>query len=293
MKLGWLGLGNMGVPMVRNVARVGYPITAFNRTVKSLGQDMPEHVTVVSDVHEAVADQDVVFVMVSDMAAVESLLFGFGAADSMERGTLVVNMSTIGVDESRQLADRLTGTGLRYLEAPVLGSVKPAMDATLVVLAGGQADDFAQVEPLLAALGRKSFYLGGIGQGAAMKLLVNAFLGIVMEMLAETVAYGERSGFARETVLDVLASSAVWAPVLSAKRQLVVTDDYPVQFALKHLLKDMQLALRQAEAVGAQLPIASAAASVMRDAVASGFGDLDMASLVAFRAAQTGGVDQA
>ncbi|GLV13848.1 3-hydroxy acid dehydrogenase [Alicyclobacillus hesperidum] len=293
MKLGWLGLGNMGVPMVQNLARLGHSITAYNRTVKPFAQDMPENVTVALDVHNAVAVQDVVFVMVSDFAAVESVLFDSGAVESMEQGTLVVNMSTIGVEESRRLADRINSFGLRYLEAPVLGSVKPAQDAALVVVAGGQVDDFAQAEPLLAAMARKSFYLGGVGQGAAMKLLVNSFLGVVMETMAETVIYGELSGFARETVFDVLEASSIWSPVLSAKRQLVVTDDYPAQFALKHLLKDMRLLLRQAEVVHGRLPLASTAASVMSEAVASGFGDLDMASLVAFMAAQTGGERQA
>lgn len=279
MNIGWIGLGNMGVPMLCHVARE-HRVDAYNRTPKPFKFEDGVDVCVVSDIRQAVAGKVCVFIMVSDASAVEDVLFTSGAADAMDRGTLIVNASTIGVDETLEFAKRAAALGLRYMDAPVLGSVKPANDGTLVVVAGGDRSDFDRVEPVFATFSKRAFHLGPIGQGAAMKLLVNAYLGMAVEAMAETVSFGNRCGFGTEVIFDVLETSAVWSPMLAGKRQLVIDNEYAAQFALKHLDKDLGLTLRHAAATGVSTPAIAATKEAFANAVQEGFGDLDMLSLI-------------
>lgn len=278
MKVGWIGLGNMGVPMVRNVADKGIEVDAYNRTPK--GNLDIGNACCRTTIGEAVRDKDLVVVMVSNGDAVRDVLFGQGALQEMNWGTVVVNMSTIGVDETMAIAEQLASNGLGYLDAPVLGSVKPATDGTLTVVAGGSPDDFEKAKPLFEAVSKATFHIGDTGKGATMKLLVNSFLGMCVEALGETLTYGATNHLTADIVMQVLENSAVWSPMLAGKREMVLADDFPAQFALRHLVKDLSLALRQAKSTDVELPAIETTYGVLKDAVDNGYGDDDMIAVI-------------
>jgi len=281
-KIGWIGLGHMGVPMARNLMAAGYPLLAFNRTpdkAAALGCATAESPAALA------AAVDVVVTMLSDDAAQEEVLFGpGGVAEGLRRGQTVVNMGTISPGASRAAAERLAKLGVEVLDAPVSGSVKPATEGTLVILVGGKAETFERCLPIFGVLGKRAFHFGAAGQGARAKLAVNMILGLTLQSLAEAVVLGEKSGLDRAMLLEMIGEAAVASPIVKLKLPSIAADDFTAAFPLKHMAKDFRLAVAEAAEVGAVLPITATAKESYGRAEAHGLGDLDiMAILQALR----------
>lgn len=278
MNIGWIGLGNMGIPMVRNAAAKGYDMIAWNRTPRPVDVGNAKTSTNLLD---AVSDKEVICLMVSDGGAVEDVLFGTGqVARQARQGTVIVNFSTIGVDETKSLAHRVEAEGLEWMEAPVSGSVGPAENATLVVLSGGKQDVYDRLRPFFLTMAKEAFYLGQAGSGAAMKLLVNAYLGAVVETASECMALADKAGLGRATWLDVIKTTAVWSPILGGKAQSWQQDDYPAAFALKHMTKDLGLTGDLSRSLRASIPSLASVFQVYLAAMACDLGELDMAGVM-------------
>ncbi|QQE77054.1 NAD(P)-dependent oxidoreductase [Alicyclobacillus sp. SO9] len=277
-KAAWIGLGNMGVPMVKNLAENTAEVAAYNRTQNAYG-DIGKAVWTDS-LSVAVRNADVVFVMVSDGHAVNEVLFAeTGVVTYASRGTIVVNMSTIGVDETKEIAGRLAEQGLLFMDAPVSGSVKPAQDGSLVILAGGSQDVFDRVRPSLESMGKDVFHLGGIGSGAAMKLLMNSFLGLLMEAAGECMGIADKAGLTRESFLQVLSKTGMWAPILKLKQPAWEQAEFPAAFALKHMTKDLGLASSFAQEISVSAPALMSAMAMFVAAREEGYGEQDMAAV--------------
>lgn len=285
-KIAWIGLGNMGIPMARNLATQENPVVVYNRSPKGADYGRAKRAETLRD---TVTGADVIFVMVSDGAAVRSVLFDpDGAVQWMEPGALVVNMSTIGVDETKAIALELANHGHEFMDAPVSGSVGAAEEAKLVILAGGTESAFHRVEPLFLKMGKSAHHLGDIGSGAAMKLLVNAYLGVAVEAAAECMAVADKSGLGRGRFLDVLSESAMWSPILAAKQPLWLKADYPAAFALKHMTKDLGLMAHYATMLSAATPAVLSALGVYLAAQANDLAEEDMAGIASQLNQQTG-----
>ncbi|MCL6453689.1 MAG: NAD(P)-dependent oxidoreductase [Alicyclobacillus sp.] len=278
MNIGWIGLGNMGVPMVRNAAKAGFNVRAYNRTERTFDLGPA---TRAASIRDAVTAADVVGIMVSDAAAVEAVVFDAdGVCAHARPGTLVVNFSTIGVDETRALALRAADAGLEWLDAPVSGSVGPANDAKLVVLAGGSEAAFERVRPWLLTMSKQAFHLGPVGSGAAMKLLVNAYLGAVVATASECMAVAEKAGLGQNRWLEVIRETAMWSPILAGKQALWEARDYPQAFALKHMNKDLALMSRYASTLSAAVPALTAVWQAYLEGVASDWAEHDMSAVL-------------
>lgn len=278
MKIGWIGLGNMGAPMAKNAANAGFTVIAFNRTPKAL--DIGNG-TLAKTIEETVSDVDVVAVMVSDGAAVEAVLFGEdGVMAYAKPGTLVINFSTIGVDETMDIALQVVNAGLEWMDAPVSGSVGPAINGQLVILAGGSEGSYQRVKPFFDSMAKSSFYLGVLGSGAGMKLLVNAYLGAVVETATECLAMSDKAGFGRGKLLDVLRETAVWSPVLGAKEDMWNDRTYPQAFAMKHMAKDLGLMMSYARTMSASMPTLGSVLQMYLSALANDMAELDMAGIL-------------
>ena len=276
-KIAWIGLGTMGVPMARNAAEKGFHVTAYNRTPKSPDVGGAK---VADSVAATVEGATVVCIMVSDGAAVEDVLFGSGnVAAQVDRGTVVVNMSTIGVEETKNFALRLADLGLEWVDAPVSGSVGPARDGTLVFMVGGMESTYERLKPLFLAMGREAFYLGPVSSGAGMKLLVNAYLGTVVEAVSECMAIADKSGLDRMKYLEVLKQTGMWAPILAAKTPMWRDNEFPQSFALKHMAKDMGLTSQFARSISAATPTLSNTLQVYLSALANDLAEQDMAGV--------------
>lgn len=243
MKTGWIGLGKMGSLMSRKLLEAGYPLSVYNRTKKKQESLKKEGASTAGSPKELLETVDVVFLMVSDDEATRQLFEGEnGLLKAEVQGKIVVNMSTVSPDISREMAAALREKSNYYLDAPVSGSVKQAREASLVVIAGGEKDVFEKVKPLLETIGKKAILVGETGAGNVTKLAVNTFLGIVTQGLAEVISFSATKGIRTEDLMEIINNSALGSPFIKIKGNAVMEDNYEAAFTLSHLSKDLRLA---------------------------------------------------
>ena len=275
MKVAFVGIGRMGLPMARNVARAGHELTVFNRTASRCDPLRDVGAAVAASAAEAVRDAEVLVTMLSDPPAVEELLEGMLADASV--GLVWLEMSTIGPTAARRFAARAADAGVEMLDAPVSGSTAAAEATTLASMVGGSAAALERARPVLEAMTEAHFHLGPAGAGAAMKLAVNVMLAAQTVAIAEALVMAEVAGIGRADAYDVIAAGALASPFVDYKRDAFLdSDGTPPAFALDLMRKDLKLALEQGEAAGAPLFGASASAEAMTVAAGLEGGDADL-----------------
>jgi 3-hydroxyisobutyrate dehydrogenase-like beta-hydroxyacid dehydrogenase len=278
-KIAFLGLGQMGTPMATRLLEAGHELTVWNRTAERARPLRDAGASVAGTPAEAGRAADVSITMVTDPGALERVVFGpDGLADALGPGRLLLEMSTVGPDEVRSVAERLPD-GVDVVDAPVMGSVPQATGGELNVLAGGSEGAFERVRPILDTFGNVR-HVGALGAGAAMKLVVNSTLGAAIAAVGEAIALADALGLDRGTTLDVLSGSQLGAAV-SAKRESIETRSYPPRFKLSLAAKDLRLVADAAATTGRELPVASAARRWFEQAIEAGAGDLDYSVVVA------------
>jgi 3-hydroxyisobutyrate dehydrogenase-like beta-hydroxyacid dehydrogenase len=286
-KLAFLGLGLMGTPMASRLLEAGHDVKVWNRTTDKTKPLAARGASVASTPARAAAGVDAAITMVANPAALEQVVFGAdGLAAALAPGQLLVDMSTVGPDEVRAVADRLP-RGVRMVDAPVRGSVPEAGAGRLAIYVGADRSDFARVEPILATLGTPR-HAGGPGAGAATKVVVNSTLGAAIAAFGEALALGDVLGLDRSVLLDVLAESAIGGTV-NAKRANVESGHYPPTFKLALALKDLRLVDEIADRAGRHLRVASAARAWLERAAQAGAGERDYSAVVATITADGGG----
>jgi 3-hydroxyisobutyrate dehydrogenase len=280
MRIAMLGLGRMGAAFAGHVLDAGHDLVVWNRTPGRAAALVERGAREAPSPAAAAAEADVVVTVLFGPDSVREVLLGEdGAAGGAAPGTLVVDASTIGVDAAIRIGTALAQRGLRFVDAPVIGSVGPATAGTLGVVAGGSAEDVAQARPLLELWGEpeRVRHVGDVGAGSAMKLVVNTTLGTVMAGVGEALRLAHDLALEREAVLDVLGGGTPVAFTVGLKREMLAAEDYaPPHFTLDLLVKDLELAL----AAGRHdLPSTRAALEAARAAVTAGHGPEDFAAL--------------
>ena len=278
-KIAFIGLGKMGSLMATRLLNAGYDLTVWNRT-SAKSDALVERGARAADTPEAaVAGTDVIITMLRDPAALERVVFGPGGiGEALGPGQLLLDMSTVGPDEIRSANERLPKEAV-LVDAPVRGSLPEAKDGRLVIFVGADPATFEQVKPILSHLGTPT-RVGGLGSGAAMKVVVNSTLGAAMAAAGEAIALGQVFGLDRRTVLDVVANSPVGG-VIRSKREDIEAGRYPANFKLNLALKDLQLVNEAAAKAGLALKVASASREWLEQAADAGLGDLDYSSVIA------------
>jgi 3-hydroxyisobutyrate dehydrogenase len=276
-KIGWIGLGNMGTPMVRNLMRAGFHVTVYNRTAAKAAALQDEGAKLAASPAALWEMADVVITMVADDMALKSI-HDAGFRDSARAGKMVIDMSTVSPATSRELAGGMAAKGVDYLDAPVAGSVKPAELGQLVIMVGGKAACYEIAVPIFEKLGKVHFLMGDQGAGNAAKLAMNTLLAFNMQGLAEAVIFAREKGIRPEAMLAVIGESAVANGVTKMKTANLVGDDYSAAFALKHLAKDLRLALGQ----GMHTPGGIVMHDSFQQALAAGWGEKDMSAIYPF-----------
>jgi len=243
LKIGWIGLGNMGNPMATNLLKAGFDLTVYNRT-KNKEESLIEAGARSANSPQALLEScDIVFTMLSDDAAVKAVFEGpSGLLSSSNPGKLIIDMSTVAPSSSHYLSEACSKHQLHFLDAPVSGSVKPAQEGTLIILVGGTEENHAKAKPLFDILGKLSIHLGPTGAGSSAKLAINYLLGLNLQGLAETVLFAERNGISKENMLTIINESACGNGITKLKSTSIINSSYPAAFALKHLVKDLRLA---------------------------------------------------
>ncbi|MEJ2288152.1 MAG: NAD(P)-dependent oxidoreductase [Deinococcales bacterium] len=279
-RIGWIGLGAMGEPMARRLAERGRLDAVFNRTPERAAPFEAQGAAAYDAPRRLATASDVVFVMVSDDAALEAVLFERdGVVGGLRPGATVVNMSTVSVAATQEAGDAVGAAGGSFVDAPVSGTVGPARQGTLLVLASGEEQALDGVASLLEAFGTV-LRLGLAGAGTRAKLFINQLLGAMMETFAEALVFGRSQGLSLDTMLEIVGGGALAAPLFRVKGEMIGRRDFTKQFPLDLLLKDLDLAQGEAHKAGVYLPALAAVREAVAGARGRGYGDQDMAAVV-------------
>ena len=281
MNVALLGLGTMGAGMASNLLKAGIPLTVYNRTQAKAQPFAAQGARVAATPAEAVKGAAVVISMLSDDAASRDAWLGeHGALAAVEPGAILVESSTVSPAWIAEFSDLAQKRGAKLLDAPVTGSRMQAAGGQLSFLVGGPASALETVTPILKTMSKEIVHLGPVGSGAKIKLINNFLCGVQLASLAEGLTWIERSGLDRDKALEVLKSGAPGSPLLAAMSTRMINRDYTVNFLLKLLSKDMLYAKNEASECHVDLKTAETARSLMEAAIAEGYGDQDMSSVI-------------
>ena len=275
----FLGTGRMGGPMAANLARGGLGVRVWNRTSSRAEALAADGAVVATSPAEAVRGATIVITMLADGPATEQAATGPDGFLAAAPGVTWVQMGTIGIEWTARLADIAAARGVVFVDAPVSGSEGPARAGQLTILASGPElvrDALAQV---FALLGRATVWLGQAGQGTRAKLVLNNWLADLTETTAETLSFARQLGLDPADIVDLLQSNPLGAPYAVQKARAMLAGDFSPSFALKHALKDAELAAQAAQANGAALTLTGALLPRWRLTAASGHADDDLAAV--------------
>ena len=259
-RLGFVGIGYMGRPIARRLLEAGFRLTAYDRDHRKAEELLRYGATAAKSLSELSSTCSVVLsCLPSDEAVLETYRGADGVLAQANRGSVVIDMSTVYPETSRELARLGSERGVEVLDVTISGSTPTAENGLLTLFGGGNKERFDTAESIFRVIAKNYFYLGPNGSGATMKLVVNTLLGIGMQAIAEAVALGEKAGLDRNRLLDVLSQTAVVAPAHAGKLRRVKKNDYSPQFPIRLMNKDFGLILNLAAAVGARMPAAGAA----------------------------------
>jgi len=280
---GFLGLGIMGSAMAKNLLKAGFNVTVWNRSPEKCEELAALGAAVAAAPAEVTSSCAITIAMLADPAAAHAVCFGPGGAlEGIGAGRGYVDMSTVDAATAREIGAAISQQGGSFLEAPVSGSKKPAEDGTLIILAAGERELFDRALPLFEKMGKKSLYLGELGRGAEMKLIVNMMMGGMMTILCEALALADKAGLASADLLEVVDAGAMANPMFKMKGAQIAQGAFAPAFPLKHMQKDLRLAVALGDTLGQPLYSAAAANESFKKAKALGLSDQDFCAV--FRA---------
>lgn len=279
-KVGFLGLGIMGSAMALNLVKAGYEVCVYNRTASRTAPLVEAGATALESPREVVAACPVTFACVSDPAASAALCFGPGGVfGGIPEGHGYIDMSTIDEATSKRIGAGVSERGGRYLEAPVSGSKGPAETGNLIILAAGDKGLYDEVLPAFDVMGKMSLHLGEVGQGARMKLVVNMIMGAMMTAFNEGLVLAQKSELSTDDLLKVLDNGAMSNPMFRIKGPKILAGEFAPAFPLKHMQKDIRLALLLADQLSQGMPTIAAANETFKQARHQGAADLDFSAV--------------
>ena len=253
-QIAFLGTGLMGGPMARNLLKAGFQVRAWNRTAEKAAPLAADGAVICQTAAEAVSGADVIILMVSDGPTVHQLLFEQEIARAMSTGALVIDMSSIKAKEARAHASQLAALGVAHLDAPVSGGTKGAEAASLAIMVGGEASDFAAAEPIFAAMGR-AVHVGPAGAGQLSKLANQAIVGVTIGIVAEAMLFVEKGGADPAAVRQALSGGFADSTILQQHGTRMTTGDFVPGGPAKFQVKDMSNVLDEAADLALDLPL--------------------------------------
>jgi 3-hydroxyisobutyrate dehydrogenase len=262
MKIGFIGLGNMGGPMAKNLAAAGHAVTGFD-----VAAPMPEGVTQAASAAKAAKGAEVVITMLPDGPILRKV--AAEVIPAMEKGAILLDCSTVDVESARAVAHDAKAAGLRALDAPVSGGIGGAQAGTLTFMVGGSDDAFADAKPLFEVMGQKAVHCGPSGNGQAAKICNNMILGVTMIATCEAFALADKLGLDRQAMFDVVSTSSgyswtmnAYCPAPGIGPKSPADNGYKPGFAAELMLKDLRLSQQAAEAADADTPMGKAASEL-------------------------------
>ncbi|HTS00998.1 MAG TPA: NAD(P)-dependent oxidoreductase [Thermoanaerobaculia bacterium] len=282
LRVAFLGLGSMGGPMARRIVGAGFPVIVWNRDPRRAAPFSALGVSVAETPRQAASRAEVVCTMLADPLAVEAVASGpDGLLAGLSPGALWLDFSTVTPATSRACDARTRERGARFCDVPVAGSVKPAADGTLKILAGGDAADLERARPVLEAVSKGVLNFGPVGQGSAMKLVNNLLFGVTLAAFGEALGLARRLGLPEKETTEWLLSIPSVSPYLKAKMDFLAGGGDPPAFQLSLMEKDLRLMV---EAGGGPFhaPVVDAARHDYERARKAGLGERDFAHVLSF-----------
>jgi 3-hydroxyisobutyrate dehydrogenase len=270
--------GTMGQPMARHIAEAGMEVRAWNRTREKAEPLAGKGIRIADTAADAAAGADIVLTILSDAEAVISTMEGAdGALAGAERGAIWLQMTTIGIEGNERCAVLAEQAGLVLVDAPVVGTKKPAEEGKLTVLASGPEEAREPCEPIFKAIGQRTIWLGEAGNATRMKLVINSWLLSLVQGLAETISFAEGIGVDPSQFLEVISGGATDTPYAQMKGAMMVEGDFEPSFKLGLAAKDARLVMEAASRHDLELPMLEAINQRL-DEAAREHGDKDMAA---------------
>jgi 3-hydroxyisobutyrate dehydrogenase len=273
-----IGAGIMGSAMARNLVAAGLTTRVWDRSASATGPLADAGAVVAASATDAVQGAGVVITMLPTADAVESVIFDGGVAEAFADGCVWAQMGTIGVEATLRFKDLLASRrpGVLFVDAPVSGSKGPAEQGQLLILASGPTAAADALRPVFEVIGRKTVWLGEVGKGSQVKLVVNAYMSILIEGVAETMELADRLGIGHEELADAIEGGPLDAPIADAKLHKIDRGDFTAEFPLEWALKDVDLAISAAD--GDTPPLLAALSRQWHAAVAAGHGRQDISA---------------
>lgn len=288
-ELGYVGLGVMGTAITRRLLDAGHSVTVWNRTKEKAEPLLAAGARWADSPREVTERSDVVFTMVTNTAAVQAVTEGAdGILAGLGAGKVYVDMSTASPANTRELAEKVAAVGAEMLDAPVSGTSITIEQGKASVMVGGDEDAFERVRPVFEAIGPKVFHIGPSGSAVTLKIAINLQLAVQMLAFSEGVLLAEKSGIARERVVEVMLASVIASPMVAYRGPLVLGHPDEVWFDCHMMQKDMNLALELGREVEVPLPTTAITNELLSAANGMGIGDRDFAALFDALAAMSG-----
>ena len=279
MTIALLGAGLLGRAIAERLQSVGHTVTVYNRTTTKALPLQACGITVVTRPDEAMIQADCVVLMLADAAAIRAVLLTPASLAAL-RGRTVIQMGTINQEESLALQVEIERVGGSYCEAPVLGSLAEAQTGTLIVMVGGNERQFIQWGPLFRSLSREPRLVGPVGKAASLKLALNQLIAAEISAFALSLGLVQRTGISVDTFMAVLRESALFAPVFEKKLPRLLTRDYQhPNFSARHLLKDVELFLKEASGYELTTSGLEGIKPLLQRTIAQGLGDSDYSAI--------------
>src|ERR687893_1330804 len=282
-RAGFIGLGAMGIPMAERIVSAGFDLSVFDIRPENTDPLVELGATRAGSPRAAAEGAEALVLMVVNAEQAEDALFGGdGAAETLPQESAVVVMSTIGPEALRGIEERLAGCGVRLLDAPVSGGVARAERGDLLIMAGGPADLFEEVRPLLVAMGSTVAHCGGsVGDGQSVKLVNQLLCGVHIAAAGGALAYAEALGLDPRSVFETIRHGAANSFMLEDRGRRMLDEEFvPPKSALDIFVKDMGLVRRAAEEVGFDTPLASAALGMYLAGKDAGLGAEDDSGVI-------------
>lgn len=278
--VGFIGLGKMGIPMVKNIMNSGYDIIVYNRSKDKTEQFKKNGVNIAKNPREVVEFSKYTITMLTDSEAVKSVFYGQdGILNALGPGKIFIDMSTISPQVSIELAKMVESKNAEMIDAPVTGSVPAAEKAELTIMVGGKFETFEKTKKLLSSMGKNIIYIGTNGYGLKMKMINNIILGANMAILSEAILLGEANGIDPELQFKVLSTGSAYSKVMDIKKENIIKNEFPPMFNLEHEMKDLNYAMEMAKSSTFPLIITSEISQIYEIASKKGLGKLDFSAI--------------
>ncbi len=280
-RIGFIGLGIMGMPMARNLLKAGFSVTVYNRTPARAEQMVREGARQAATLQELAEAASVIITMVTDTPDVRGLILGDNALiEHMQAGTVIIDMSTISPQVTRDIAERLRERGFMMLDAPVSGGEQGAINGTLSIMAGGEVETFKRCLPVLEAMGKNIVHAGPNGAGQTVKLVNQILVAGTLNAVAEALVFAQKQGVDVATAIDAVKAGAAGSWQLANLGPRMVTRDFRPGFMVDLMQKDLRLVMEAAESAKAALPGTSLVHQLLRSLQAAGEGRSGTQALV-------------